>query len=92
MREALHHRSTRHSRRGSAPAGLAWLVMALQLGGLVLAGCFVDVDLGGSRLSCSDGRCPDGFECIDARCVADGQGGANDGGPDQADAALEPDA
>ena len=92
MREGLHHRSRRRSRRGSAPAGLASLVMALQLAGLVLAGCFVDVDLGGSRLQCSDGRCPDGFECIDALCVADGQGGANDAGADEADAAPQPDA
>ncbi|HTE55360.1 MAG TPA: hypothetical protein VK698_31115 [Kofleriaceae bacterium] len=49
--------------------------------GLVLAGCFVDVSLSDSRLVCSDGDCPRGFECVEERCVPDGQGGADAGDP-----------
>jgi hypothetical protein len=59
-----------------------------------LPACFVDVDLGGARLSCNDGECPSGFECVDARCVPEGQGGADQdaGGGAEEDAAPEPDA
>jgi len=72
--------------------GLALVAAVVQLAGL--AGCFVDVDLGGARLSCADGRCPSGFECVAERCVAEGDGGVGDGddaGP-QVDAGSEPDA
>ncbi|HKE18876.1 MAG TPA: hypothetical protein VKB80_28570 [Kofleriaceae bacterium] len=87
----------RHRR---APA-LVGLVVALELvalaglAGCLVAGCFVDVDLGGSRLSCGDGQCPDGFECVEQRCMPAGQGGQDSGGSGgvQDDAApAEPDA
>jgi hypothetical protein len=67
--------------------GLALVAALVQLAGL--AGCFVDVDLGGARLSCNDGQCPSGFECVDMRCV-EGEGGGDDG--DGADAAPQADA
>ncbi len=65
---------------------LALVAVLVQLAGL--AGCFVDVDLGGARLSCNDGQCPSGFECVDQRCVEEGGG---DGG-DEGDAAPPTDA
>ena len=69
---------------------LIGLFAALALAGL--PACFVDVDLGGSRLSCNDGQCPSGFECVDARCVPEGQGVDQDaGGGVEEDAAPEPD-
>ncbi len=62
--------------------------------GLALAstpGCFVDVNLGESRLKCGeDGLCPDGFECIEFRCVLDGQGGVRDASAEDIDAAPAP--
>ena len=79
-------------RLGCSQARLVGLFAALALAGL--PACFVDVDLGGARLSCNDGECPSGFECVDARCVAEGQGGADEdaGGGVEEDAAPEPDA
>jgi hypothetical protein len=52
-----------------ARRALAALAIALSL-----AGCIVDVDLDGSRLVCTDGRCPSGFDCVGDRCVPTGQG------------------
>jgi hypothetical protein len=80
----------RHRR---APA-LVGLVVALELAALAgQAGCFVDVDLGGTRLACGDGQCPDGFDCVEQRCVPAGQGSEDSGGGGggaQADAAPRP--
>lgn len=37
---------------------------------VLLAGCFPDVDYGGTDYSCLDGEsCPDGFVCIEQRCI-----------------------
>jgi hypothetical protein len=62
---------------------------------LAVAGCVVDVDLGGSRLVCSDGRCPGGFTCVEERCVPE-SGGGEDAAPGDdaasADSAPAPDA
>ena len=71
--------------------GLAFVALLVQVAGL---GCFVDVDLGGARLSCNDGQCPSGFECVDARCVEEGGGdGDGDDAAPQVDAAPnDPDA
>ncbi len=62
-------------RLGPRRRGLALVALLVQVAGL---GCFVDVDLGGARLSCNDGQCPSGFECVDSRCVEEG-GGDGDG-------------
>jgi hypothetical protein len=75
-------------RRGPVLFGLAMAVELVAMAALVgLGGCFVDVDLGGSRLSCSDGRCPDGFDCVDDRCVPEGSGGQPGGDGDDGDGA-----
>jgi hypothetical protein len=80
-------------RRRPAPwLALAALVLAIELA--AISGCFVDVDLGGSRLACSNGECPGGFECVEERCVPEGSGGDDDGAADAgvptSDAAPEP--
>jgi hypothetical protein len=76
--------------QGSSPVRqsrqLGWpLVVALAL--VSVAGCIVDVNLGDARLVCSDGRCPGGFECIEARCIPEGQGEVNDASAEESDAA-----
>jgi hypothetical protein len=65
--------------------------IVLALGLYMTAGCVVDVSLEGTRLVCSDGQCPDGFECIDSRCVPLGELLGPDAGGRQ-DASALPDA
>ena len=58
---------------------LALLVAAATL----VAGCLLDIDFDGTRFSCEDGKCPDGFSCVEGSCVAQNageDGGAGDGG------------
>ena len=56
---------------------LALLVAAATL----VAGCLLDIDFDGTKFSCEDGNCPDGFSCVEATCVAQsGDGGVGDGG------------
>jgi hypothetical protein len=66
------------------------LLVAWGLVGLPSAGCLVDVSLSDSRLVCSDGECPDGFSCVDGRCVRDGEGVAPDAAQAEPDAAPPP--
>ena len=35
----------------------------------LLAGCAIHVDYGRTQFMCTDGVCPDGYQCIDAVCV-----------------------
>jgi hypothetical protein len=55
--------------------------VALQLALLGLVACKVDVDFNNTRFQCTDGACPDGYECVDAVCVAV-EGGDGDGDGD----------
>jgi hypothetical protein len=69
------------------------LPLALRLAALaafaLVVGCIVDVDLGGSRLLCTEGRCPSGYACVQDRCVPDGAAAADAGdGADPADASA----
>jgi len=66
------------------------LAAALAATATIAIGCFVDVDLSEARLTCSDGRCPSGFECVDGRCLPAGQGQVVDAGAEEVDAAPEP--
>lgn len=36
-------------------------------------GCVASPDYGATRFSCSDGLCPDGYNCIESVCVEEGQ-------------------
>lgn len=48
-------------------------------------GCVVSSDLSGTAFLCREEPvCPDGYECVEGRCVVPvaGDGGAEDGGPD----------
>ncbi|HUH01431.1 MAG TPA: PPC domain-containing protein, partial [Kofleriaceae bacterium] len=40
-------------------------------------GCTISSDYAGTAYTCTDGRCPPGFSCVEARCV-DGDGGPDD--------------
>lgn len=60
------------------------LTLLVSVAATVLVSCIVDVDWSGARLACTDGRCPDGFECVEERCVPEG------GEPPVADAAVDP--
>lgn len=51
----------------------------LAVAAAALAGCLLDIDFDGTRFSCEDGQCPDGFSCVESMCVAESTGG--DGGP-----------
>ncbi|HLU66563.1 MAG TPA: hypothetical protein VKZ63_09825 [Kofleriaceae bacterium] len=51
-----------------------------------LTGCVVDADFDGTRFSCTDGKCPDGYSCVEGACVPAG------GDADRADAAPAVDA
>lgn len=59
-------------------------VLALLLAAATLiAGCLLDIDFEGTRFTCEDGKCPEGFTCVEATCVAESggeDGGAGDGG------------
>jgi hypothetical protein len=44
-----------------------------------LAGCLLDIDFDNTKFSCEDGKCPDGFSCVESTCVAESAG--DDGGP-----------
>ena len=49
----------------------------------LLAACMPSVDYDGTDYMCLDGQtCPDGYTCVDQRCVS---GGGGDGGGDDAD-------
>lgn len=61
---------------------------------LLAAGCFllacsVDTGFGGTSFQCTDGRCPDGFDCLAEVCVART---ANDAGAIDATDSAPPDA
>lgn len=45
----------------------SWLVCAL---GSALAACHYSADYGGTMYQCNDGKCPSGYTCINAQCVA----------------------
>ena len=50
---------------------------------LVASGCLLDIDFDGTKFNCEDGKCPEGFSCVEAMCVAESggeDGGAGDGG------------
>jgi hypothetical protein len=54
------------------------------------AGCLLDIDFDGTRFSCQDGVCPDGYSCVESTCVAEsttGDAGARADAAGQADAA-----
>lgn len=55
----------------------AFAILAAAAG--LLGGCLLDIDFDGTKFSCDDGKCPDGFSCVEAMCVAQSSGG--DGGP-----------
>lgn len=58
---------------------LALLLAAATL----VAGCLLDIDFDGTKFGCEDGKCPEGFSCVEAMCVAQSAGddaGAADGG------------
>lgn len=57
----------------------------LQLALLGLVGCKVEVDFDNTRFQCTNGECPEGYECVDAVCVLT-EGPAGDGGADGVDA------
>jgi hypothetical protein len=55
---------------------------------LTVSGCLIDVDYGGTQFSCADEpTCPDGFVCVEDRCVVPGD--VPDGGDGDAAAAIE---
>jgi hypothetical protein len=65
------------------------LALFLAAATTLVAGCLLDIDYDGTRFSCNDGVCPDGFACVDGTCVASaaGQdGGAGGDATGQADA------
>ena len=67
------------------------LALLLAAATTLVSGCLLDIDLDGTKFSCDDGKCPDGFSCVESTCVA--QSAGNDGGPGadargQADAAA----
>lgn len=71
----------------------ASLPIALRLVALLSAlapgvGCVVDVDLGGSRPLCSEGRCPSGYVCVQDRCAPEGAAADAGDGADPADASA----
>lgn len=45
----------------------------------ILGGCLLDIDFDGTSFTCEDGKCPDGFSCVQSMCVAESAG--EDGGP-----------
>lgn len=66
-------------------AALVALALAVVAG--LAGGCVVSSDLSGTAFLCSEEPvCPDGYECIEGRCVVPvaGDGGVADGGPDGA--------
>jgi hypothetical protein len=50
----------------------AELVRTLWAGLLLVSGCRLTTDYEGTRYLCPDGECPDGQECVDGRCAAEG--------------------
>lgn len=55
----------------------------------VLAGaCSIDASYDGTQYTCPDQRCPDGFSCVNGRCVVPGDGGAPDAGASGLDATV----
>src|SRR6186997_3194042 len=47
----------------------------------LLGGCFLDIDFKDTAFLCeTDPTCPDGYSCVDGRCVEGGGGGGSDGG------------
>jgi hypothetical protein len=47
----------------------------------LLGGCFLDIDFKDTAFLCeTDPTCPDGYSCVDGRCVEGGGGGEPDGG------------
>ncbi|HEY8146091.1 MAG TPA: hypothetical protein VIG06_25595 [Kofleriaceae bacterium] len=55
----------------------AFAILAAAAG--LLGGCLLDIDFDGTKFSCDDGKCPDGFSCVESTCVAQSSG--DDGGP-----------
>ena len=55
----------------------AFAILAATAG--LLGGCLLDIDFDGTKFSCDDGKCPDGFSCVESTCVA--QSAGDDGGP-----------
>jgi hypothetical protein len=56
---------------------------------LSLGGCLLDIDFDGTKFTCNDGVCPDGFSCVEGTCVTSSTG--QDGGAG-GDATALPDA
>lgn len=59
-----------------------WLALA------VVTGCHISADYSGTNYRCDDGKCPSGYQCINAVCVMPGDGG---GPVDTFDGALNGD-
>lgn len=58
---------------------------ALAVGALAMSGCFLSSDLSGTAFLCAEEPvCPDGFSCVEGRCVAaeDSPDGGGAGGDD----------
>ena len=56
-------------------------VMGVGAAAALLGGCFLDIDFKDTAFLCeTDPTCPDGYSCVDGRCVAEGGGGESDGG------------
>jgi hypothetical protein len=56
-------------------------VMGVGAAAALLGGCFLDIDFKDTAFLCeTDPTCPDGYSCVDGRCVEGGGGGGSDGG------------
>src|SRR6187397_338174 len=50
---------------------------------ILTTGGLLEIDVDGTKFNCEDGKCPDGFSCVEGTCVAQnagGDGGASDDG------------
>jgi Concanavalin A-like lectin/glucanases superfamily/Domain of unknown function (DUF2341) len=96
-RSVPYVRPVRPIRSRSRVRGAAALTGACLFG--LLSGCFLETDLSDTAFLCTEEPvCPDGYDCVDGRCIAggaapedDGDGSDDVGGDDGDDGAGTPD-